>query len=76
MHLPQSRAINMRVYLRGRDVGVAQHFLDDAKVCAAHQQVRCKAMPKHVGIDLKPGALRVVVHDLPHAHSFKWATSI
>jgi len=45
MHRLEPLLINVRVYLRGRDVGVAEHFLDDAEIGAVAEQVRGKAMP-------------------------------
>ncbi len=45
--------VDMRVDLRGRDVGVAEHFLDDAQVAAVVEEVGGKTVPQRVrGDDL------------------------
>ena len=38
----------MRIYLRGRDVRVSEHFLDAHDFGAVFEQVRGKAVTKHV----------------------------
>ena len=61
VNLPQSFARDMRVDLRRRDVGMAEHGLDRTQVSAVFQQVRGKRMPqgmrRDVAVDPRlPGA--------------------
>jgi hypothetical protein len=61
--------IDMRVNLRGRDIGVAEHFLDDAKIGAVAEQVRGETVPQQMWIDicLQAGMFGVLLYDLPDA---------
>ena len=45
---PQARLEHVRINLRRRQVGVAQHHLDGAQVGTAIEQMRRKRMPQHV----------------------------
>ncbi len=60
--------IDMRVYLRRGNVGVAQHLLDDPQIRAVSEQMRCETVPEKVRIHVlfQSGALRVFLHDLPY----------
>ena len=40
--------VNVRVNLRGGDIRVAQHLLDDPQVCAVVEKVRGEAVPQRV----------------------------
>ena len=42
---------DMRVDLRGRNVGVAKHLLDGADVCAVLDQMRRERMPQRMRRD-------------------------
>ena len=68
MHSLKSLLIDMRVNLCRRYVRVAQHLLDDSKICAVAEQMRCKAVPQKVRINVlfQSGALRVLFNDLPN----------
>src|SRR4051812_22536764 len=61
MHLPKVLPVHVRVDLRRRDIGVAEHFLYGAQVGASLQQVRGKRVTKGVRRDrlLDTGALHV-----------------
>ena len=49
VHRAQARIQDVRINLRRRQVGMAQHHLDRAQVGAALEQVRGKRMPQDVG---------------------------
>ena len=59
----------MRVNLRGRNVGVAEHFLDDAQIGAVAEQMRGKAVPEQMRINVRfqSGMFGVLFDDLPDA---------
>ena len=59
----------MGIDLRRRNVGVSEHFLDNAQVGAAGQKMGCEAMPEKVGIDIcfETCARRVTFDELPNA---------
>ncbi len=61
--------IDMRIDLRRRNIGVAQHLLDNPQIGAVPKQMRREAMPEKVRVNvlLQPGALCVFFHDLPDA---------
>ena len=72
VHLPQSRAVDVRVDLRGGDVGVTQHLLHDAQIGPAREQVRCEAVPEHVGVHiLEPCRGGTLLDELPHRDSLQ-----
>ena len=68
MHSLEPLLIDMGIDLCRRYVGVAQHLLDDSKIRAVAEQMRCEAMPQKVRINIffQSGALRVLFHDLPN----------
>jgi len=70
MHSFQSLLIDMRIDLRRRNIGVPEHFLDDAKIGAVAQQVRRKAVSQKVRVNVlfQSGPSRVFLHDLPDTH--------
>ena len=61
MNLSQSTAGHVGVYLRGREVGVAQHHLHRPQVGPALEQVGRETVPEGVGRDvlLDPGGLPI-----------------
>jgi len=62
--------IDVRVNLRRRNIGVAEHFLDDAQVSAVSKQVRRETVPEKMGINvfLQSGVPSMFFHDLPNPH--------
>ena len=48
MYLLEPRLIDVRVDLRGRDIGMAKHFLDHTQISAVVQQMRGKAVAQQV----------------------------
>ena len=52
MHGFQSLLIDMGVNLRRRNVGMPEHFLNDAQIGAIAEQVRGKTVPKQMRIDI------------------------
>src|SRR5574338_1119012 len=60
--LDQPRAVDMRVDLRRRDVGVTEQRLQHAQIRAAAQQMGSKGMTEHVRADLLRGDARVGGH--------------
>ena len=45
-------AVHVGVDLRGRDIGVAEHFLDGAQVSPALKQVGGEGVPKRMGVKI------------------------
>src|SRR4051794_13385661 len=70
MHGLEPLLIDMRVDLRGGDIRMSEHLLDDAQVGAVAQQVRGKRMPQQVRVNVNAhaGELRDLFHNLPDAH--------
>ena len=68
MHSLEPLLIDMSINLGRRYVGVAQHFLNDSKICAVAEEMRCEAVAQKVGINVffQSGALRVLFNDLPN----------
>ena len=68
MHSFQALLIDMGIHLRRRYVRVAQHLLNNSKIRAVAEEVRCEAVPEKVRINVffKPGTLRVLFNDLPN----------
>ena len=68
MHGLEPLLIDMRVDLRCRNVGVAQHLLDNAQIGAVSEQMRREAVPEKVRINVlfQSGALRMFLYDLPY----------
>src|SRR4051812_47755900 len=70
--LDQPRAVDMRIDLRGRDVGMAEQRLKHAQVRAAAQKVCRERMAKDVRADTIGRDVRVGGHlsnDLEQAHA-------
>ena len=63
----QSLLIDVRIDLRCRNVGVAEHFLDDAQIGAVPQEMRREAVSQKVRVNVlfESGAARMFFHDLP-----------
>ena len=61
--------IDVRIDLRGRNVRVPEHFLDDAQVGAVAEQMRRKTVTEKMRIDIffQPGVSRVLLNNLPDA---------
>ena len=53
MHRFQPLLIHVRVNLRGRNIRVAEHLLDDAQVRAVPEQMRGEAMPQQMRINVR-----------------------
>ncbi len=49
----QPLLINMRVNLGRRDIGVAEHLLDDAQIGAIAEQMRGKTVPQKMRINIR-----------------------
>ena len=69
MHRFQPLLIDMRIDLRRRNIGVAQHFLNNPQIGAVPKQMRRETVPEKVRVNifLEPRALRVFFYDLPDA---------
>jgi len=52
MGILQPCLVHVCVDLRRGDIGVAEHFLDHAQVATVVEQVRGKAVPERVGLDV------------------------
>src|SRR5689334_14940755 len=70
MHLPKVVAVHVRVDLRRRDAGMAEHLLDRPEICPALEQMCREGMPERMGRDVlrDAGAIDVMLQDLPGAH--------
>jgi hypothetical protein len=68
MHSLEPLLIDMSVDLCRRYVRVAQHLLDDSKIRAVAEQMRCEAVPQKMRINVlfQSGALCVFLNDLPN----------
>ena len=69
MHRFQPLLIDMRIDLRRRNIGVAQHLLNDPQIGAVPEQMRRETVSKKVWVNvlLQSGAGRVFFYDLPEA---------
>ena len=67
MHRFQTLLIDVRVNLGRRNVGVAEHLLNDPQVRAVAQQVRREAVPEQMRINVffQARVARFFLHDLP-----------
>ena len=61
--------VHVGVNLCRRNIGVAQHFLDDPQIRTVSEQVRREAMPQKVRIYIffHATAPRVLLNDLPNS---------
>ena len=68
MHSLEPLLVDMGINLCGRYIRVAEHLLDNSKIRAVAEQMRCEAVPQKVRINIffQPGALRVLFNDLPN----------
>jgi hypothetical protein len=69
MHSLKPLLIDMRINLRGRNIRVAKHFLNNAQIGAIPQQMCRKTVPEKMRINvlLQSGVPRMFFHDLPDA---------
>ena len=69
MHSFKPLLIDVRVHLRRRNIGVAEHFLNDPQIGAIAKQVGREAMPEKVRVNVlfESRALCVFFYDLPDA---------
>ena len=69
MHGFKPLLVDMRIDLRGGNIGVAQHLLDDPQIGAVPEQMRRETVPEKMWINifLQTGAARVLFYDLPDA---------
>ena len=71
MHCFQALLIDVGINLRRRNIGVAEHFLNDAQVGAVAQQMRREAVPEQMRINIlfQPSVPGFFLHDLPDPRS-------
>ncbi len=69
VHLPQPGFEHVRVDLRRRQVGVAEHGLDRAQIRAALEQMRRERVPEHVRAEVRAdaGLAAVGLQELPES---------
>jgi hypothetical protein len=69
MHRFKPLLIDMRVNLSGRNIRMAEHFLNNAQIGAIPQQMCRKTVPEKMRINvlLQSGVPRMFFHDLPDA---------
>ena len=67
MHGFKPLLIDMRIDLRGRNIGVPKHLLNNPQIGAVPEQMRRETMAEEVRVNvlLQPGVPRVFFHDLP-----------
>ena len=65
VHLAQPLMVQMSVNLGRGDVGMPQHFLDDAQIRPPGQQVRGEAVAQQVRMDLQIDHGGPLFHNLP-----------
>ena len=67
MHCFQALLIDVGINLGRRNVGVAEHFLNDAQVGAVAQQMRREAVPEQMRINIlfQPSVPGFFLNDLP-----------
>ena len=53
VNLLETLFIHVSVDLRGGDVGMAEHFLDDAKICTATEKMRGERVAQQVGMHVE-----------------------
>jgi hypothetical protein len=68
VHSLEPLLIDVGVDLGRRYVRVAQHLLNNSKISAVAEQMRCEAVPQQVRINVffQSGAPRVLFNDLPN----------
>ncbi len=61
--------VDMRINLRGRDVGMSQHFLDDAQRRSVLEQMARKRMPQGVRayVLFNSCFTRIMLYEFPYA---------
>ena len=69
MHSFKPLLIDMRIDLRRRNIGVAEHFLNNPQIGAVPEKMRRETMAEKVRVNvlLQSGAGRVFFYDLPEA---------
>jgi hypothetical protein len=70
VHSFQSLLIDMRIDLGRGNIGMPEHFLDDAQIGAVPEEVRREAVTQKVRINVlfQSRASRMFFHDLPDTH--------
>src|SRR3982750_3157784 len=71
MDAPKILAVDVRVDLCSRDVGMPKHFLDRAQICATLQEMRGERVAECMGRDvlLDSRTLDVLLKNLPRSHA-------
>ena len=67
MHSFKPLLIDMRIDLRGRNIGVPKHLLNNPQIGPVPEQMRRETMAEKVRVNvlLQPRAPRVFLYDLP-----------
>jgi len=67
MHSFKPLLIDMRIDLRRRNIGVAEHLLNNPQIGAVSEKMGRETMAEKVRVNvlLQAGAPRVSLHDLP-----------
>jgi len=72
-HALEAGTIDVGVNLRGGDIAVAEHFLNAAEVGPAGEQVGCKGVAEHVGVNTaKARGGGAAADDLPDERAGEW----
>ena len=73
----ESVLIDVGVDLGRGNIGMAEHFLDDAQIGAIAEEMRSETVPQEMWINifLQPGMPRMFFHDLPDAGSGQFAAA-
>ena len=69
VHRFQALLIDVGVHLRCRDVGMAEHLLDNSEISPVSQQVGSETVSQEMGINVcfQSRLPRAIFHDLPNA---------
>jgi hypothetical protein len=70
VHSFQSLLVDMRIDLGCGNIGVPEHFLDDAQIGAVPEEMRREAVPQKVRINVlfQSCVSRMCFHYLPDTH--------
>ena len=71
--IDQSLGLDRRVNLRGRNIGVSEHFLDRTQIGSAIEQMSGKGMSQQMRLHRlgDPSELRAFFHNQPQRHARK-----
>jgi len=76
-NITQARSIDMRIDLRGGNIGVTKKLLYHSKVSPAGEHMGSKAMPEHMWMYVfEPCSRSKATNNLPHSYPLNWPASV